>query len=80
LVGPVAHPPEDFRRQDHLLPPTAALGEPAADDLLGPALANLPAVGVGGVKEIEAQFEGLIHDGKRIGLAGLRAEVHRPEA
>jgi hypothetical protein len=78
VVGPVAHLPVDLGGQDDLLPATAALGEPAADDLLGDTLTGLPAVDVGGVEEVDAQLEGLVHDGER--RLAVRPEVHRAEA
>src|SRR5262249_30272402 len=42
LVRPVSHRSEDLGREDDLLAAAAALREPAADDLLGPAFALLP--------------------------------------
>src|SRR5439155_20843713 len=53
--------------------------EPAADDLLGHALARLPAVNVGGVEEVEAAIERAIHDREAFRLGGLGPEVHRAE-
>ena len=41
---------------------TAALREPATDDLLRPTFAALPTINVRRVEEVEAQIEGLIHD------------------
>ena len=64
MVRPVAHAPVDLGGDDDLLAPPAALGEPAPDDLLGDTLAGLPAVDIGGVEEVDAQFEGLVHDGE----------------
>ena len=80
LVGPVAHRPVQLGRQDHLVAAPAALGEPAADDLLGDALALLPAVDVGGVEEVDALLEGPVHDRVGVLLGGLRTEVHRAQA
>ena len=79
LVGPFAHAPEDLGGDDDFLAPTAALREPAPDDLLGDAFAHFPAVDVGGVEEVDAQFQGAIHDGERIFFGGVRAEVHRAQ-
>ena len=42
VVRPLGHRTEDLRREHDLLAPTAALREPAADDLLGHALALRP--------------------------------------
>ena len=80
MVGPFTHVAVDLGGEDDLFPAPAALGKPAPDDLLGDAFADLPAIDIGGVEKVDAQFEGFIHDGKRIGLAGLRAEVHRAQA
>ena len=66
----------DLGGQHDLLPPAAALGEPAADDLLGLAA----AVDVGGVEEVDAGLERRVHDLVAVGLVGLRPEVHRAEA
>jgi len=59
---------------------SAALRQPAADDLLGDALARLPAVDVRRVEEVDAELEGPVHDGGAVGFAGERTEVHRAEA
>jgi hypothetical protein len=72
--------PKTLGGQHHLLPAATALGEPAPDDVLGDALAGLPAVHVGGVEKIDPQFERLVHDGKRIGFTGLRTKVHGAQA
>ena len=44
LVWPLAHRAVDLGRQHDLLAPPAALRQPAPDDLLGDALAELPAI------------------------------------
>ncbi len=80
VIGPVAHAAVDLGGQDDLLAASAALGEPAPDDLFGDAFADLPAVDVGGVEEVDAEFEGLVHDGEGLFFGGLRAEVHGAEA
>src|SRR6185295_9736973 len=79
LVRPVAHRAVDLRRQDDLLAPPSALREPAADDLLRPAFALLPAVHVRGVEEVDPFLERAVHDLERHRLGGLRTEVHRAE-
>ncbi len=56
LIRPVAHPPIDLCREHDLLAPSATLCEPSADDLFGHAFAQLPAIDVGRVEEVEAQF------------------------
>ena len=78
--GPVAHRAVDLGRQHDLLAPPAALRQPAPDDLLGDALAVLAAVDVGGVEEVDAQLQRLVHDREAVGLARLRPEVHRAQA
>src|SRR5262249_40522939 len=80
VVGPPAHAPVYFGGDDHALATTAPLGKPSTDDLLGDALPGLPAVHVGGVEEVDAVFEGPVHDGEAVGLARVRAEVHGAEA
>src|SRR5436305_1980867 len=79
VVGPLAHRAVELRRDDDLLAPAAALGEPATDDLLGDAFALLPPVDVGRVEEVDALVDGAIHDLVRIGLLGDGTEVHRAE-
>jgi hypothetical protein len=61
-------------------PTPTALGQPAADDLLGQALAHLPPIDVGGVKEVDAQLVGPVHDAEAVGLRGVGPEVHRAQA
>jgi len=78
-VRPLAHAAIDLSGDDHLLAPPAALDKPAPEDVLGDAFADLPAVNVSRIEEVDAQFERLVHDGEGIGFAGLRAEVHRAE-
>src|SRR5262249_19015767 len=80
LVGPVAHAAVNLGGEHDLVAPAAALREPAADDLLGPALSFLPAVDVRRVEEVDTELEGPVHDALRILLAGLRAEIHRSQA
>src|SRR5919109_4281602 len=76
MIRPVAHAAVDFGCQHRFLTSPAALRKPAADDLLRPAFARFPAIGIGGVKEINAKLERLVHDRKRIFLRGLRTKVH----
>src|SRR5262249_511596 len=80
LVGPLAHAAEDFGRQDDALATPPTLGQPATDDLLGGALARLPAVDVRRIEEVDAQLDRPVHDGGAVGLGGQRAEVHGAEA
>src|SRR5690606_34925296 len=71
----------DLRGEHDALPAVAGgLGEPAADDLLGASGVAGPAVDVGGVEEVDAQFQRAVHDGEAVGLAGLGAEVHGAQA
>jgi hypothetical protein len=80
LVGPVAHFAVDFGSEHNLLAPSAALGEPATDDLLGNPFAHFPAIDVRSVEEIDPQLQRPIHDGETIGFARQGTEVHRAEA
>ncbi len=75
VVGSFPHRPIHFcREHDALAPP--ALCQPAPDDLFGKAEMNFTAIAIGRVKKVDAVFQGLVHDGKAIGLAGLLAEIH----
>ena len=78
LAGEI-HFAVNLGREDDFFAPSATLGKPAADDFFGDALALLPAVDVGGVEEIDADFERLVHDGEAVGLGRLRTEVHGAE-
>jgi hypothetical protein len=84
VVRAGAHRLVDLGRENDPLP-APALGEPAADDLLRGAEALLhvrglrAAVDVGGVEEVDALFERLVHDREAGRLVGDPAEVHRPE-
>src|SRR5262249_22116815 len=80
VVGPVAGLAVDLGGQHDLVPPAAAVVEPAPQDLLGDPLAQLPAVYIGGVEEVEAVLECPVHDGVAVGLGRLRPEVHRAQA
>src|SRR5437016_4585796 len=80
VVRTRAHPPVDLGREDDPLAPATALREPAADDLLGDALARAPAVHVGRVEEDDPELERAVHDGEAVALAGEWAEVHGAEA
>jgi hypothetical protein len=76
----LAHVAEDLGGEDDLFAAHVALGEPAADDLLGDAFAFLAPVDVGGVEEVDAQVEGLVHHGEAVGFGGVGAEVHGAQA
>src|SRR5262249_17035045 len=80
VVRSLAHAAVDLGRQDDALATSTALRQPAADDLLGDALARLPAVDVGRVEEVDAELEGPVHDGAAVGFAGEWTEVHRAQA
>ena len=80
VVRPVRHAAVELRCDDRLLAAAAALSEPPADDLLGPALAVAEPVDVGSVEEVDAFVDRSIHDQVGLGFVGLRAEVHRAEA
>jgi hypothetical protein len=80
VVGPVGHVAVHLRGQHGVLAAVAALGEIAADDALGGTAAELRAVDVGGVEEVEAGGLGGVHDLERRGLIRLGAEVHGAQA
>jgi hypothetical protein len=79
IVGTFAHAPEHFGSQHDLFAPTATLGQPAPDNLFGNAFTEFPTVNIRRVEKVNAQFQRSIHDGKAVGLGGLRAEVHRAQ-
>src|SRR5205823_6116899 len=79
-VRPLAHRGIDLGGEDDRLAAAAALREPAADDLLGDAIAAAPAVDVCRVEEVEAGLARAVHEREAVALAGERAEVHGPEA
>src|SRR4029077_19650805 len=80
VARPFAHLAVDLGGEDDALAPAAALGEPAAHDLLRDALAGLPSVDVRGIEEVDAGIERPVHEREAVRLARLRAEVHRAEA
>src|SRR5205823_1944948 len=80
VVRPLAHRGIDLGGEDDRLAAAAALREPAADDLLGDALAAAPAVDVRRVEEVDAGLARAVHEREAFALAGERAEVHGPEA
>ena len=80
LVRPIAHPPIQLRRQHNFFPTAAALREPTADDLFGPAFADFPAIDIRRVKKIDAELESPVHDGRAVGFGRLGTEIHRAEA
>ncbi len=79
LIRPLTYPTEDLRRQNDLFTTPAALREPTAHDLLGPALSHLPAIDVCRIEKIDSQFQRPIHNGETVRLARLRPEVHGAE-
>ena len=79
VVRNVAHLPVRFRRQHDLFATATALREPAANDLFGESLAFSPAVNIGGIEEVDAEFKGLVHDRKAVGFFRVPTEVHRAE-
>jgi hypothetical protein len=70
----------DLGGQHDRVAPAVAEREPVADDALGLAAHDRPAVDVGGVEEVDAELERAVHDRERVVLAGVPAEVHGPEA
>jgi hypothetical protein len=80
MIRPVAHAPVDFRGEDDLASPAAALREPTADDLFRPSLAELPSIHVRRIEKIQPGVERPVHDRETVGLVGLRTEIHRAQA
>lgn len=80
FVGPVLHGAVNLGGEHRPLPALAALGEPAAQNFLGPAPVLGAAVDVGRVKEIDARVQRGIHD--RVGgrLLCLRPKIHGAQA
>src|SRR6056297_2758799 len=79
-VSLALHRAVDLGREDDRLAPPAALGEPAADDLLRGAGLPAPAVHVGGIEEVDAELQRAVHDVEAVFLGGVPAEVHGAEA
>ncbi len=83
VVGPrgsvTGHVAVHLGGEHDLVAPLAALGEPGADDLLGPALVAGSPVDVGRVEEVDSRVQRRVHEGVAVGLVGQRTEVHRPE-
>ena len=74
--------PGGLGREDHLVALSAS-GEPAPDDLLGPAIglgAGRHGIHLRRVPEIDALIEGVVHLAMALGLAVLLAPGHGPEA
>ena len=80
VVRPIGHWSVQLGGKYNLVAPIAAEREPVANDFFGGANAEVSAVTIGGVEEVDAQLERSIHDGVRVGLRGLGSEVHRAEA
>ncbi len=80
LVRPVPHVAEYLGGEHDFFAPAASLGEPAPDNLLGDALADLPTVDVGGVEEVDPELKRAVHDPECVRLACMRAEIHRSKA
>ena len=79
LVGAgLVHAAVDLGGEHDLVAAVTALGKPAADDLF--RVAGGIAVDVGGVPEVDAHFEGAVHDGEGFFFVAAAAEVHRAEA
>src|SRR5207249_3608450 len=70
VVRRLAHRGIDLGGEDDRLAAAAALREPAADDLLGDALAAAPAVDVGRVEEVDAGLARAVHEREAVALAG----------
>ena len=79
LIGPVPHPAIDLRCQHHFLPPSAALREPAAEDLLGEAFADLPAIDIRGIEKVDLVLQRPIHYPEAVRFRCLRPEIHTAE-
>jgi hypothetical protein len=74
-VGPLGHPAVELGGEDGALAAPASLGQPSADDLLGQAFAEPPAVHVGRVDHVDAELVRPIHDREGVLLGRLGAEV-----
>ena len=75
VVGTIAHGVEHLGAEEDLIPHAGSLLlEPGADEGLAPA----PAIGVGGVEEVDAGLEGAVHQRERVPLVlALAVELRR---
>src|SRR5450759_275400 len=80
MVRPITHVAKNFCCQHQLIAPPAALGKPSPDDGFGNALASFPAVNVGSVEEIDAKFQGSIHNNEAVRFAGHWPKIHCAKA
>src|ERR1700740_2700530 len=71
---------KNFGGKDHRIPATTSLGKPASQDLLGVALLAAPAINIGGVKKVNTELQGSVHDLETVILGCVPAEVHRAQA
>jgi hypothetical protein len=69
----------DLRCQYDGVAAAAALRQPAPDDFLGRPVLDVPAVNIGRVEEIDAEFQRPVHDPEAVLFRGVPAEVHRAE-
>src|SRR5207249_5958875 len=79
LIRPLPHPAVDLRCQHHFLSPSAALRDPATENLLGHALADLPAIDIRGIEKVDLVLQRPIHDPEAVRLRCLRPEIHAAE-
>ena len=79
VVRPLRHRSVHLGGEHDLLASVTALREPVADDRLRRARALVAAVPVGGVEEVDAVIERLVHDHERVALRRERSEVHGAE-
>jgi hypothetical protein len=77
LVRPRAHLPVHLRGEDDLVA-SRPLGKPPADDLLGDARAQVAAVDVRRVEEVQPVLQRAIHDAVAVRLRSVGTEVHGP--
>jgi len=71
---------KDLGSDNDRVAPSAALGEPATDDLFGAAaIFQTGAVGIGGVEEVNAHIKGFVHHAETVLLAYLTCEIHRAQ-
>ncbi len=79
IVRTIPHCVVNLGRQNHLVPASAALGQPTPDNLFRNPLAHFPAIHVGGVEKIDSHFQRFVHQGKAVFFSGMPAEIHCAE-
>ena len=79
-VRPFSHLAVNFGGDDGLLASIATKGKPTPDDLLSNAFSELTSIDIRGIKEVNPQFERLVHNCVAICFCGVGAKIHCAQA